>query len=77
LALASLTSGGRLVGIVRLRTTSHGVRVYTDGRTPWTGDQPVARPLHNQNKGRAVAQAVSRRFPTAASRVRTQAIWDL
>jgi hypothetical protein len=19
---------------------------YTDGRTPWTGDQPVARPLH-------------------------------
>jgi hypothetical protein len=25
LALASLTSGGRLVGIVRLRTTSHGV----------------------------------------------------
>jgi hypothetical protein len=25
LALASLTSGGRAVGIVRLRTTSHGV----------------------------------------------------
>jgi hypothetical protein len=27
LALASLTSGGRSVGIVRLRTTSHGVLV--------------------------------------------------
>jgi hypothetical protein len=29
LALASLTSGGRSVGIVRLRTTSHGVYVIT------------------------------------------------
>jgi hypothetical protein len=47
LALASLTSGGRSVGIVRLRTTSHGVLVflYTVGRTPWTGDQLVTRPL--------------------------------
>jgi hypothetical protein len=23
---------------------------YTVGRTPWTGDQPVARPLSTQNK---------------------------
>jgi hypothetical protein len=23
---------------------------YTDGRTPWTSDQPVARPLPTQNK---------------------------
>jgi hypothetical protein len=29
LALTSLTSGGRSVGIVRLRTTSYGVTVYT------------------------------------------------
>jgi hypothetical protein len=28
LALASLTSGGRSVGIVRLRTTSHGVFLF-------------------------------------------------
>jgi hypothetical protein len=44
LALISPTSGGRSVDIVRLRTKGHGV-LYTAGRTPWTGDQPVARPL--------------------------------
>jgi hypothetical protein len=25
-------------------------RFYTDGRTPWTSDQPVARPLPTQRK---------------------------
>jgi hypothetical protein len=24
--------------------------IYTVGRSPWTGDQPVARPLPTQNK---------------------------
>jgi hypothetical protein len=83
---------------------------YTVGRTPWTGDQLVARPLpkhrtaHTQNKrthismpwvgieptilvfewaktihdfdraaGLAVAQAVSHRAPTTATRVQVQA----
>jgi hypothetical protein len=32
LALTSLTSGGRSVGIVRLRTTSHGVYVIFQNR---------------------------------------------
>jgi hypothetical protein len=26
------------------------LNLYTVGRTPWTGDQPVARPLPTQNK---------------------------
>jgi hypothetical protein len=80
--------------------------LYTVGRTPWMGDQPVTRPLpahrtpQTQNKctqtsmpqvgfestipafeqtktvqGRAIAQAVSRRLPTAAARVQTR-VWS-
>jgi hypothetical protein len=88
---------------------------YTDGKTPWTINKPVARPLpihrttQTQNKrilkhsflewdsnprsqrpsaacilypwcymkwnGRAIAQAVSRRLPTAAARVKTR-VWS-
>jgi hypothetical protein len=28
---------------------SQFLNLYTVGRTPWTGDQPVARPLHKQD----------------------------
>jgi hypothetical protein len=31
----------------------------------------------NTPKGRAIAQAVSRRLPTAAARVRSKVMWDL
>jgi hypothetical protein len=61
LALTSPTSGGRSVGRVRSRIQGTElfllVLLYKVGRTPWTGDQPVARPLptqrtiQTQNKG--------------------------
>jgi hypothetical protein len=29
---------------------------YTDGRTPWTGEQPVARPLQHTKNNTNIAQ---------------------
>jgi hypothetical protein len=51
LALTSPTRGGRSVGIVRLRAkaTEFSLVLYTVSRTPWTGDQPVSRPVPTRN----------------------------
>jgi hypothetical protein len=59
LALTSPTSGGRLIGIVRLRTKATEFSLVlihvsflilkTVGRTPMTGDQPVLRPLPTED----------------------------
>jgi hypothetical protein len=52
LALTSTTLGGRSVGIVRSRTKATEfslILLYSVGRTPWVGDQPVARPLPTQD----------------------------
>jgi hypothetical protein len=38
---------------------------YTDGRTPWTGDQPVARPLPTHR----TTQTQNKRTQTSMSRV--------
>jgi hypothetical protein len=56
---------------------------YAIDRTPWTGDQPIPRPLpahrtaQTQKKrgqtGRAIAEAVSRWLPTAAARGQSRA----
>jgi hypothetical protein len=39
--------------------------LYTAGRTPWTGDQPVARPLPTSRK----TQIQNKRTQTSMSRV--------
>jgi hypothetical protein len=44
-----LCSGSTVLFLVLGRFFSFLI-LYTVGITPWTGDQPVARPLHTQNK---------------------------
>jgi hypothetical protein len=41
------------------------LNLYTVGRTPWTGDQPVARPLPT----RRTTQTQNKRTQTSTSRV--------
>jgi hypothetical protein len=68
LALTSSAGCGRLVGIVRLRTktTEFSFNLYTVGRTPWTGDQPVAKPLPTHG----TTQTQNKRTQTSIPRVR-------
>jgi hypothetical protein len=47
LAITSSTRGGRSVGIIRSLTQiiEFFLILHTVGTTPWTGDQPVAKPV--------------------------------
>jgi hypothetical protein len=36
---------------------------YTVGRTPWTGDQPVARPLHAHRRAQAQNKRIQISIP--------------
>jgi hypothetical protein len=48
--LVYLAIHGSIVLLLNLGRFFRFLIMYTVGRTPWTGDQPVARPLPTQNK---------------------------
>jgi hypothetical protein len=48
-----------------LASSSVSLSFYTDGRTPWTSDQPVARPLPTYR----TTQTQNKRTPTSMPRV--------
>jgi hypothetical protein len=60
---------GLPVGIVRVRTKGHGVCLFVCFYEP-TRATTTDGSTGNKNGGRFLAQAVSRRLPTAAARVR-------